>query len=277
MCSPYQRELKDEDLTFLAEYTARRRHTNQTAPPTATTNVEELMRLRQHVLALWRSCLEKASVLYRCVQQLTFLQTRVNIHWHYPAVMETLKANSEARFLDLGCGFGTDTRRLIVDGWKEENVVAVDVIPDFWKYGLELYADEEVLKTRVLFGNVITDQKFVKTLHPLGPFDHVWAGNVLHVLNQENVEAFVRVIFELLNSGGTFFGRCVGSERAQIFQPEIAGRDPVYLHSPQSLEEMLRTIGFVDVEVQTGPADVRRPEQLVYQKIILFFKGKKPN
>jgi SAM-dependent methyltransferase len=202
--TPYQRELKDEDLTFLAEYTAYRKHTNQITSTTATTNVEELMRLRQHVLALWRSCLEKASIMYRCVQQLAFLQTRINLHWHYLAVMETFKANSEARFLDLGCGFGTDIRRLIVDGWKEENVVAVDVIPDFWKYGLELYDDGEVLKTKALFGNVITEQKFVDTLHLLGPFDHVWTGGVLHVFNREGTEAFVRVIFELLNSGGTW-------------------------------------------------------------------------
>jgi hypothetical protein len=32
----------------------------------------------------------------------------------------------------LGCCFGTDTRQVLVDGWKEENVSPVDVIPDFW-------------------------------------------------------------------------------------------------------------------------------------------------
>jgi hypothetical protein len=49
----------------------------------------------------------------------------------------------------------------------------------------------------------------------------------------------------------------------------------VYLHSPQSLEELLKTIGFVDVEVQTRPADIKNPEQVVYQKLVLTFKAKK--
>jgi hypothetical protein len=32
----------------------------------------------------------------------------------------------------LGSCFATDTRKVIVDGWKETNVVTSDVIPDYW-------------------------------------------------------------------------------------------------------------------------------------------------
>lgn len=33
---------------------------------------------------------------------------------------------------DIGCCFGQDTRQLTEDGWKPEQVIALDLVPDYW-------------------------------------------------------------------------------------------------------------------------------------------------
>ena len=33
---------------------------------------------------------------------------------------------------DVGCCYGQDTRQLMTDGWKEEELVAIDLVPAYW-------------------------------------------------------------------------------------------------------------------------------------------------
>ena len=33
---------------------------------------------------------------------------------------------------DVGCCYGQDTRQLIVDGSKQEELAAIDLVPDYW-------------------------------------------------------------------------------------------------------------------------------------------------
>lgn len=33
---------------------------------------------------------------------------------------------------DIGCCFGQDIRQLISDGWNDEELIAIDLVPDYW-------------------------------------------------------------------------------------------------------------------------------------------------
>ena len=33
---------------------------------------------------------------------------------------------------DIGVCFGQDTRQLLLDGWSAHELIAVDVVPDYW-------------------------------------------------------------------------------------------------------------------------------------------------
>ena len=38
----------------------------------------------------------------------------------------------KADLQDVGCCYGQDTRQLIVDGWQHKNLVATDLVPNYW-------------------------------------------------------------------------------------------------------------------------------------------------
>jgi len=187
------------------------------------------------------------------------------------------KSNSKARYLDLGCCFATDTRQVMMDGWNPKNLFAVDIVDDYWKFGLNLFKDAETLPIESRFGNVITDEKLCKDI---GQFNVIWTGQVLHVLNQSDVEQLIRRIFSLLESGGIYFGTCVCADTPGEWKPSPT--IPVrYLHSLESLKALLTDIGFVNVEIQqsahaqdnstnSGSFDTSRARG------ILSFKAQKP-
>jgi len=268
MSQQLRRDIRAEELQFLVEYTTKKLQREAQA-------VEELAR---HVLDVWQACIDSAPVLYRCVQGLRFLSPRVNQHSHYPFVLSTLRQDPHARYLDLGCCFGTDTRRLIVDGWKEENITAVDVTPEFWNYGLKLYQDASFLNIRTLFGDVTSDPELVKSVIANGPLAHVWTGAVLHVLDQAKVEALLRTVFTMLRPGGTYFGTCAGStDKPKEWLPEYRNRGQAYLHSPKSLKELLEQIGFDEVVVENLDHSLPSEEsQHSAPMAFLGFTAKKP-
>lgn len=241
------KDISDEDLSFLALYRGRRHG--------ACRQEEDKQQLRKHVIHLWHTCLADASVLYGCVQEMLFLTPRVHQHPHYAHVLNTIQADLDARFLELGCCFGTDARKVIVDGWKEENVVAVDVIPEFWNYGLKLYEDQSTLKIKFCSGDVTEDPAFVQTLADEGPFAHAWTGAVLHVLSEAKVESLVASVLAMLKPGGTYFGNCVGvsGQQPQDWQPELRNRAGAFHHTASSLKMLLERLGFMDVEVKDPP------------------------
>lgn len=119
-------------------------------------------------------------------------------------------------------------------------------------YGLQLYQDEEVLKPKLHLGDITSDEDFVKSLTADGHFAHVWTGYVLHVLNEAKTEALIRSVFTLLRPGGTFFGDCRGSpDTPKIWLPGCSNRNPAFLHTLDSLRELLIRLGFVEVIVNT--------------------------
>ncbi|EGG15388.1 hypothetical protein DFA_10222 [Cavenderia fasciculata] len=223
--------IEDRDLKFISDYL---KESDKDA-------------LRQHVFKVWSDCITTAHA-YRCIKSLSFLYPKIHRHYIYEKEIAQSSAKSSLQFLDLGCCFATDTRQLVRDGVPPSNIVAIDVVPDYWQFGTKLYKDADTLGVESRFGNTISDQSFASDLN--NTRDYVWTGLVLHVLTKQDVEGLLRRVYGFLKSGGTYFGTCVGSEVEQVWIPNTSS-SPRYLHSDVSLTALLTTLGFKDVKVQS--------------------------
>lgn len=110
-------DLTSSHLEFLAQYTDQ---------PAET--------LREHVLTVWKKAKTKLWV-YKCVQEFTFLTPRIRQHPHYElvqAAQRQTRHESKLLHLDTGCCFGQDTRQLLMHGWKQDQLMASDLVSDYW-------------------------------------------------------------------------------------------------------------------------------------------------
>ncbi len=115
--SDYSRELTAEDLQFVAYYTGQS---------------DDI--LHEHVLKVWRKA-KTTLWVYKCVQEFAFLIPRIIRHPHYKVVQtaQLQQPNStKLLHLDTGCCFGQDTRQLLADGWKQHQLIATDLVSDYW-------------------------------------------------------------------------------------------------------------------------------------------------
>jgi SAM-dependent methyltransferase len=228
---PKRKPLSTEDLAFLAQYL----------------KVEPSDSLRNHVYAVWGEAWANQH-MYRCIERFMFLHPRVAQHPYYPKVLQRIETGSQ--YLELGAAFGTDVRKLILDGWPVSLITAIDILPAYWNYGLELFKETaEELGVKFISTNVIAEPSFCL----VNQFSVISLAAVLHVLSKEDTQAILSKCLTFLIPGGCLFGSCVGAKEPTEWYPTPDGKARRFLHSKQSLARLLETIGFTDVTVQSSP------------------------
>ncbi|KAI0799866.1 hypothetical protein BC629DRAFT_1499626 [Irpex lacteus] len=91
----------------------------------AETGINDGMELRRHILAVQKEAF--AVYKYPCIRMFEFMRLKLARLPAYHLVLELCQERTNAIFLDMGCCFGNDSRKLIRDGWPVENVVASDL------------------------------------------------------------------------------------------------------------------------------------------------------
>lgn len=182
---------------------------------------------------------------YKCIEKFMFLVPRSKKHPSYKYLVEN-KRTKPWKVLDIGCCMGTDVRQFMVDGivnfQRGDSVVGVDVNASFFKLGYQLFGDEDKLKHVFRMCNFLS----IVNYKWLEKYDVVYCGSVIHLFNQVQAEILVKNMFKVMNEGAIVFGRTLGSENA--YSVEIGGAER-YLHSSQTLKELLVGVGFIKVEV----------------------------
>lgn len=235
--------VKRVDLTFYKQYTRQSDENN----------------IRNHVHQIWETCV-KDSVkypVYKCVRELMFLQPRISSHKRYAELVSESTDKNTKRVLEIGACFGTDTRKLVLEGILPENIVSVDVVDPYWHAGLDLFMDTHTLSVHYLVGDIIVDHKFADAVSDTlsrsdgRGFDIVWSGFVFHVLDRTAQEGLVKRVFSLMESGGWYFGTCVGNtEGSRIIDQDGYKR---FINSADTCKELLEAVGFGEVEVCFAP------------------------
>lgn len=185
---------------------------------------------------------------------------RIIRHPSYWSIMTSI--NEKTKFIDLGCGLGSDTRRVVKDGLKKENVVGIDIKRKFIEIGFELYEDEDI------FGDnfMVCDACNAEFLDD--NFDVAFSGSVIHYLRKkEMILQYLEEAYRILKKPkGIFFGRTLGND---VETKDGADRGPymLYIVSPDSLTKYLKDVGFSYVEIEAE----RLRRQRKNRKYVLYF------
>lgn len=183
---------------------------------------------------------------YRCVESGQFLRIGLIQHPFYSDVIDK-KPLQEQRILEIGCGFGIDTRYLIQQGVAKENLLAIDVAPAFIELGFELFQDREAVEPCFQVKSVADEDfvSFIQNKFSEQPIDLVTAFQVLHTIPQYN-EKVAKDVYQLVKPAkGIFMGITQGipEEKEEPFYFQRKG-DPRVAHTKNSLMNMLKGAGF---------------------------------
>ncbi|KAL0482472.1 mRNA cap guanine-N7 methyltransferase [Acrasis kona] len=231
--------LTEEKLSFLHSYT---KESDAVVLKNRIRSIREASRENYHV--------------YGCIQNLRFLETKFDKHRLYHDMVVKLTTDRSTSILEVGCCFGTDVRKLLMDGVHKGQIVASDVTSAFWELGKELYQDEQIInQIRTIWGDFATlniqDGIDIYKEGLVQTFDFVAAWAVLHVFSKHQCEDFLRNVYKTLKSGGVFVGLCALQENEGEWKMgDKISATPRYLHSMGSLAALLAEVGFINVSVK---------------------------
>ncbi len=168
-------------------------------------------------------------------------------------VLDLLQPQPGERILDLGCGDGTLTEKLVASGAR---VVGIDSSADMIAAARQRGLDARIMDARALvFEN---------------EFDAVFSNAVLHWI-RDNPDAAIAGAFRALRSGGRFVGELGGHANVAAITVALVAtlerrgiKDapawiPWYFPTVEDYEARLRLAGFVPQSVQLLPRPTLLP------------------
>lgn len=160
----------------------------------------------------------------------------------YPSVIERLRDDGQI-FLDLGCCFAQDLRKLVFDGAPAERLYGSDLRDDFIKLGYELFRDKDTLKSEFITGDVFDFDSPLKELH--GKVDIIYAASFFHLFDWPQQVAVAKRMVALFKplKGCVVFGRHRGSLVPGDYQARANPSGKMYRHDPESFHRMWKEVG----------------------------------
>lgn len=175
-----------------------------------------------------------------CVGQFRFLDLSLSRHQRYPAILAAVKRG--ARFLDVGCCFAQDIRKMVHDGASGENLWGLDKQEEFIALAHDFFRDETRLSSRFIVGDLL-DCKNEELLAAQGTFGIVQLGMILHTWDRQGQLDACRRIIELLSSepGSLIIGQSVGHLDG-IDSPGRGGKY-IFKHNAETFRQMWNELG----------------------------------
>ena len=182
---------------------------------------------------------------YPCIGQFRFLDLSISAQPAYPRLLSLLKSAPETTFLDLGCCFGQDIRKLVYDGVKAQQLFGAELRADFFDLGYELFKDRKTLGTTFLVADVFDDSE-TSSLNVLeGKTDIVYAASFLHLFNWDEQIAVCKRIVKILRpqKGSVVFGRQVGTTKPGLYEGNTGVSSQKWRHDEGTFKEMWEQVG----------------------------------
>ncbi|PWN32388.1 uncharacterized protein FA14DRAFT_116025, partial [Meira miltonrushii] len=133
----------------------------------------------------------------------------------YQRILAHLRANPQAKILDMACMIGHDTRILLQDGVQPSQIVCSDLFPKLFSLGNEMFADsindDHLCGTQWKVTDIF-DQQMVDNLRIPGGFYAIYAAKFIHLFTQAQQVQVVAILKSLLSeeAGATLFGTDCG-------------------------------------------------------------------
>ncbi|KAI0473123.1 hypothetical protein GGR56DRAFT_600496 [Xylariaceae sp. FL0804] len=203
-----------------------------------------------HVLAVR----DKAFALYPwpCIGQMRFLRLSLASYPAYPRILELLRADDlpqqqqqrrRRQYLDLGCCFGQDMRKLVVDGARADQLVGLDLVPEFHALGHELFRDSRKLAVEFYARDILADDDEADWAPLLARFDVLHLTSFLHIWDWAGqARAAARVATLTRGPGALLVGSQLGSAVGGEF-PNLEGTGTNYRQSPETFARFWDEVG----------------------------------
>lgn len=196
---------------------------------------------------------------YPCIGKFRFLDLGLSSSDVYGEILDRVRQGQ--RFLDLGCCFGQEIRKLVVDGAPPDNLYGCDLKEDFLELGYKLFGDRDRLKAKFLTADIFEEASALSGFK--GTFDIIYAAAFFHLFDYERQYAASKAAAALLTptKGSMLLGRQAGAitagESPHAFDP---ANKRVFQQSPESFRNMWADLGKeigVTFNVQVTITDVQ--------------------
>ncbi|KAF2502409.1 hypothetical protein BU16DRAFT_474636 [Lophium mytilinum] len=177
---------------------------------------------------------------YPCIGLFRFLDLSISSSPQYAEILQRIKGGQQ--FLDMGCCFGQDIRKLVHDGAPAENLYGADLEMQFMELGYDLFLDKETLKTKFIASDIFDPEAEIKQLD--NSIDIVHASSFFHLFDwKQSVQAAKRIV-EILKKepGALVIGRQLGGEESGDIESPI-DKKTRYQHNSESFKKMWKLVG----------------------------------
>ncbi|KAF4634146.1 hypothetical protein G7Y89_g3962 [Cudoniella acicularis] len=179
---------------------------------------------------------------YPCIGGFRFLDLAISLSPHYQTILHRLKTNNET-FLDLGCCFGQELRKVASDGAPQANLYGSDLRPEFFTLGYKLFLDKSTLTSTFIAGDIFDPLSPLSVLD--GKIDIIYAGSFLHLFGyEEQVEVCKRIVKLFKEKEGCLL---VGRQAGNLVAGERIHRtnesERMYRHNVESFKKMWEEVG----------------------------------
>lgn len=133
-------------------------------------------------------------------------------HPLYDGIVQRLKSPG-ASYLDIGCCFGQDLRRLVLDGVPSENLVGLDIAGPLMDLGKDLFLDGQTLRSSFVVADVFKGaaQGPAWTQLERSGFSVIHCSAFFHLFPLQDQITAAKQITGLVKKGGIIVGRQMGS------------------------------------------------------------------
>jgi SAM-dependent methyltransferase len=156
-----------------------------------------------------------------------------------------MKAGGET-FLDLGCAFAQDLRRLVADGVDSRQCYGSDLLLDLINLGYELFHDRDTLKSEFIAADIFDLESPLKQIH--GNIDIINASSFFHLFSRDEQLQIARQCVKIMRpKAGSLL---VGRHRAQVVGGDTTGNfgpSSKYWHSAESWTQF-----WAEIAAETG-------------------------
>ncbi|KAF7979146.1 hypothetical protein HWV62_43389 [Athelia sp. TMB] len=189
---------------------------------------------------------------YPCIRRFAFTTLKIAGQPVYQDVLKLGKEREGAILLDIGCCFGNDLRKAVVDGFPITGVIGSDLHKDFWDMGNELYIAPfpvpfvegnvfdaaHIEPTPPLYAPPSSPPPALGTLTSLNPLrghvSAIHASSLFHLFDEAHQHKLADALGALLSPepGSVIFGSHNGLHERGF--KTGAMREDMFCHSPES-------------------------------------------
>ncbi|EMC99049.1 hypothetical protein BAUCODRAFT_64579 [Baudoinia panamericana UAMH 10762] len=180
---------------------------------------------------------------YPCIGLWRFLDFGIAKHKLYKPEILPRMLTGEQTYLDLGCAFAQDIRKLVSDGVDSKHCYGSDLRLDFLELGYDLFRDRQTLKSTFIAADIFaSESQLFKELS--GKVDIIDASSFFHLFARDEQKAVARQVVRLMKpqKDALLVGRQIGSTNPG----EVArrsGNGTRFRHNIDSWRQMWDEVG----------------------------------